>query len=138
MSCTSKFSSHMTMISNFFIVIINEFYKNSANVTQLKLFFFFFTHGQFFVKVFFHYFLKVFKLFKNRLNKLIRRIFASKNNNRFTKFIINTNKLVSKTTRNVILLFIFPCNYFWMSSNGIIMANMTPQKTFLIVIFDVD
>ena len=29
MSCTSKFSSYVGMISNFFIVIINKFYKSS-------------------------------------------------------------------------------------------------------------
>ena len=37
--------------SNFFIIIINEFLTNPESVTILKLFFFF-THGQIFVKVF--------------------------------------------------------------------------------------
>ena len=65
---------------------------------------FFFTHDQIFVKMFFGYFFAVFKLFKNRFNKFIRSIFASKKNYWFSKFIINTNKFVSKTTRNVILI----------------------------------
>ena len=63
MRCASKFFSHLTMISNFFIVIINEFLTNPESVTILKLFFFF-THGQIFVKVFVCYFFAVLILFK--------------------------------------------------------------------------
>ena len=105
MSCTSKFSSHMTVISNFFIVILNEFFTNPARVTRLKLPFVFLTYNQIFVKVFFLYFFIVLKLFKNRFNKFLSSIFTSKNNDWLSKFIINTNKFVSKTTRNVILIF---------------------------------
>ena len=102
-SCTFKFSSCVAMISNFFIIIINDF-TNHASVTRLKLFFFF-THDQIFVKVFFHYFFTILILFKNCFNKFVSSIFTSKNNYWLSKFIINTNKLVSKTTRNVILIF---------------------------------
>ena len=105
MSCTSKFSSHMTVISNFFIVILNEFFTNPARVTRLKLPFVFLTYNQIFVKVFFLYFFIVLKLFKNRFNKFLSSIFTSKNNYWLSKFIINTNKFVSKTTRNVVLMF---------------------------------
>ena len=76
-----------------------------AHVTRLKLFFFFFSHDQILVKKFFHYFFTVFILFKNCFNKFRSCIFTSKNNYWFTKFIINTNKFVSKTTRNIILVF---------------------------------
>ena len=105
MSGTSKFSSYVTMISYFFIVIINEFFTNPASANRLKLLFFLFTHDHIFVKVFFHYFFTVFVLLKNRFNKFISSIFTSKNNHWFGKFFINTNKLASKTTRNVILIF---------------------------------
>ena len=103
MSCTSKFSSYVTMISNFFIVIINEFFTNPASVTRLKLFFYF-THDQIFVKSFFHYFFTVFKLFKNCFNKFISSIFTSKSNYWLSKFIINTKIFLSKTTRKKILI----------------------------------
>ena len=104
MTYASEFSTYVTMISSFFIAIINEFFTNPANVTRLK-FLFFFTHDQIFVKVLIHYFFTVFKLFQNRFNKFKSSIFASKNNYWLSKIIINTNKLVSKTTRNVILIF---------------------------------
>ena len=104
MSCTSKFFSNVTMILYFFIVIINYFFTCPAGITRLK-FFFFFTHDQIFVEVFLNYFFTVFKLFKNRFSKFISSIFTSKNNNWLTKFIFNTNKLVSKITKDVILIF---------------------------------
>ena len=104
MSRTSKFFSYVTMISNFLIAITNEFFTYPTCVTWLKFFFLFFTHDKIFVKVFFYYIPTVFKLFRNRFNKFISSIFISKNNYWLGKFIINTNKLVSKTTRNVILI----------------------------------
>ena len=107
MSYVSEFSSHVTMISYFFIVIINEFFTNPASVTRLTLFLFFFTYDQIFGKAFFHYFFTILILLKNFFNKFKRCIFTSKNSSWFTKFIINTNKLVSKTTRNVILTFLW-------------------------------
>ena len=110
MSCTSQFYSHMAMISNFFIVIVNVFFTNLASVTQFELFFFF-IHDQIFVKVFFHYLFTVFKLFKNCFNKFITSIFTSKNNYLLSKLVINTNKFVSKTTRNVILVFFWIRNF---------------------------
>ena len=127
MNCASKFSSYVTMIylcynelldelftmsyltmicSYFFIIIINEVSTNTTSVTRLKLFFFFFfANDQIFVKVFFHYCFTVFKLFRDRFNKFKSSIFASKSNYWLTKFIINTNNFVRKTTRNVILMF---------------------------------
>ena len=103
MSCTSIFSSYGTMVSHFFIVIINEFFTYLTCITWLKLFFFF-THDQIFFEVFFHYFFTVFILLKNCLNKFISSILTCKNNYCIGKFIISTSKLVSKTTRNVILI----------------------------------
>ena len=97
MSCASKFSSHMTTISNFIIVIINEFFTNPASITPLKSFFFFFRHDQFFVKMFFHCYLTILMLLKNWFNKFISSIFASIHNYWFGKFIININKLVRKS-----------------------------------------
>ena len=102
-NCFSKFSSHVTMISTFFIVIINEFSAYPTRVTWVKLFLFF-THDQTFVEILFHYFYTILILFKNCFNKFISSIFTSKNNYWLGRFIINTNKFVSKTTRNVILI----------------------------------
>ena len=101
---SSKFTSYVTMISYFFIVIINEFFTNPASVTRLKLFFFF-THDQIFVKVFFHYFFTILIPLKNFFNKFISSIFTSESNYWLGKFVINTKKSGSKTTRNVILIF---------------------------------
>ena len=84
-----------------------KFFTNLASVTWLKLFFFLFTHDQIFVEVLFHYFFALLILFKNCFNEFISSIFTSKNKNWLTKLIINTNKLVSETTRNVILIFLF-------------------------------
>ena len=83
-----------------------SFFTNPANVTRLKLFFFF-THDQIFVKVLFHYFFTILILFKNHFNEFISSIFTSRKNYWVSKFIINTNKLVSKTTKNVILIFLW-------------------------------
>ena len=58
-----------------------------------------------FFLMFLHYFLTILILFKNCFNKFISSIFISKNNYWLSKFIINTNKFVSKTTRNVVLMF---------------------------------
>ena len=69
----------------------------------------FFTHDQIFVKMFFHYFLTIQILYENFFNKLISSLFTSINNYWLDKSIINTKKLVSKTTRNVILIL------FWVS-----------------------
>ena len=102
-SCTSKFSCYVTMISNFFIV--DEFFIYPANVTWLKIFLVFFSDDQIFVEMFFHYFFIVFIGFIDCFNKFRSSIFTSVKNHWFTKSIINTNKFVSKTTRNVILIF---------------------------------
>ena len=110
MRCASKSAIYVTIISYFFIVIINEFLTNPTNVTRLKLFFFFFTHDSIFTKVFFHYFFTILMLLKNRFNKFIRSTFNTKNNYWLSKFITNTNKLVSKTTGNVILIFFLSKN----------------------------
>ena len=103
-NCASTFSSYVTMISNFFMVIFNEFFTNPRRVTWLKLLFVF-SHDQIFVEIFFHDFFTIFRLHKNCFKKFKSSIFTSVNNYRLTKFIINTNKFVSKTVSNVILIF---------------------------------
>ena len=103
MSCTSIFSCYMTMISYFFI--INQFFTYLVCVTWLKMFFVFLSHDQIFVKMFFYCFLTVTKLFKDRLNKTTSCIFIPVKNNWLSKFIIDTNKFISKTARNVMLIF---------------------------------
>ena len=103
--CTSKLSSYVIMISNFFIIIIDEFSTNPTRIIRLKLFFFYFIHDQIFVKMFFQYFFAALMLFKNCFNKFISSIFTPKNNNWLTKAIISTNNFLSKTTRNVSLIF---------------------------------
>ena len=103
MSCTSIFSCYMTMISYFFI--INQFLTYPVCITWLKMFFFFLSHDRIFVKMFFYCFFTVTKLFKHRLNKTISCIFTPVKNNWLAKFIIDTNKFISKNARNVILIF---------------------------------
>ena len=103
MSCISIFSCYMTMISYLFIII--QFFKYPACVTWSKIFFFFPVMIKF--SLFFDCFFTVFILFKNCFYKSISTIFTSTNNNWFTKFIINTTKLVRKSARNVILIFFY-------------------------------
>ena len=121
MSCPlpPKFCSYVTMISNFFIIIINEFFTNPTIVTWLELFFFF-THDQIFMEVFIYYFFAKLIIFKNCFKKFIISIFTSKNNYWLGKFIISTNELVSKTTRNVVLILFWvrifiTFNAFWIT-----------------------
>ena len=104
MCCSSKFSSYVTMISNFSIVIINKFFTNPATVTLLKEMFIF-TPDKSFVKVFLHYFFSVPILLKNCFTRFISSIFTSKNKNQLSERTIYGNNFVSKTTRNVILIF---------------------------------
>ena len=67
--------------------------------------FFFFSYNQVVVEMFFHYFFLVLKFIKNCFNKFVSSIFAFVTNYWLSKFIINTNKFVSKTTGNVISIF---------------------------------
>ena len=60
----------------------------------------------------FHYFFTVLVLFKKCFNNFISSIFISVKNNWFTKFIININKFISKTTRKVILIFFLSKNLY--------------------------
>ena len=101
------FPSYVTMISNFFLIMINNFFTNPITVTLLKQMFFLFTHDQIVLKVFFHYCFAVIILFKNCFNKFISCIFASISKNWLSKSIINTNNFVRKTTRNMIMIFFF-------------------------------
>ena len=110
LSCTSKLSIYVTMISNFFIVMINKFFANPTNITQLK-FFFFVAYDQIFVFLLIFGFLQYSYKSMNCFNKFISSVFTPKNNNRLTKSIINANNFVSKTTRNVNLIF-FLCRTF--------------------------
>ena len=57
------------------------------------------------LKYFFITFFAVFILLKNCFNKFISSIFISKDSYWLTESIINTNNLVSKIARNVILIF---------------------------------
>ena len=79
MSCTSIFSCYMTMISYFFI--LNEFFTYSTSVTWSKIFFFFVSHDQILVKMFFHFFFTVIILSKNCFNESIRSISTAIKNN---------------------------------------------------------
>ena len=86
---TLNFPVDVTVISSFFIAIINEFFTYLTRTTRLKSFFFF-THNRIFVKIFFHYLFTISILFKNCFNKFVSCIFTSKNNYWLGKFIINT------------------------------------------------
>ena len=101
--------NYVTQVSKFFVVMINEFFPHPTNIAWLKLFFFF-THGPIFVKMSIDYFFTILILFKSCFNKFVSSICNFKNNNWFTKSIINTNKLVSKTRKNAIFIL------FWIRS----------------------
>ena len=105
MSYTSKFSSYVTMISNFFIIIMSF-----SQIQQVLLDWDCFCSSSVMIKFlltfFFHYFFTVLILLKKCFNKFKSSILTSKNNYWLGKFIINTNKFVSKNTRNMILIFL--------------------------------
>ena len=110
MCCTSKFTSYVTMISNFFFMIINNdevfFYKsNNCYFVEINVLFFFSLMIKFLLKCLFITFFAIFILLKNCFNKFISCIFTPINNNLPSKPIINTNNFISKTTRNVVLIF---------------------------------
>ena len=67
----------------------------------------FFIHKQVFIKIFVHYFFVKFIFLKNYFNKFISCIFTSINNNWLSKPIINTKNFIGKTTRNMVILFVF-------------------------------
>ena len=71
--------------------------------------------------VFCHFF-ALFILPKNCFNKFISSIYISKNNYWISKFIINTNKFVSKTTRNVILIFFWVRTFITVMPQFVIIA----------------
>ena len=104
MTTPSLFTSYMAMISHV-IIKINQFTKNPTNITPFKFFIFFSSHNQVFIKMFFHHSPTIIILFKNTLNKCNHCTFTSVKYNIFTEFIINTNNLISKTTRNMVLIF---------------------------------
>ena len=104
MSCTSNLSVTWKRSLTFLSPWSITFFTNPRSVTWLILVFFF-SYGQIYVKVFFHYFFTVLILFKNCFNKFISSVFTPKNSNRLTKSIISTNNFVSKTTRNMAMVF---------------------------------
>ena len=55
--------------------------------------------------MFSHYFPTTIVLIKNRFNEFINSVFSPIQSNFFTVFIINTDYFISKTTRNMILIF---------------------------------
>ena len=105
MSGTSKFTTYVTMNANVFFIIIKKFFTNPATVTLLKQMFLFCSTDQIFLKVFVYYISAIFILLKNYFNKFKTCIFTSVSKSWFSEPIINTNNFVSKTTRNVILIF---------------------------------
>ena len=68
MSCASTFSSHMTMISNFFIVIINGFFTNQALLDWNC------SSSSPMIKFLLHYLFKILILFKNRFKNYFKKI----------------------------------------------------------------
>ena len=98
LSSTSIFSCYMTMISYFFI--INQFFTYQVLLDR-KFSFSFSVIIRFLLKYFFNYFFRAFVIFKNCLNKSISSILIS-----IKKIgLLNLNKIVRKTARNVILMF---------------------------------
>ena len=56
------------------------------------------------IKMFFHYFFTVIKLFMHHLGQIISCIFSAVKNNLLAEFIISTDKFISKAARNVTLI----------------------------------
>ena len=106
-SCTSKFqvmlqwSLTFSALSSMSFSQIRQVLRDCSSSFSLMI--------KFLLKCLFiiHYSFTILIFFKNCFNKFISSIFTSKNNYWLGKFIINTNKPVSKTTRNVILI------HFW-------------------------
>ena len=102
---TPIFTSDVTMISHSIIIIFNQFTTNPTNITSFKFFIFFSTYDYVFIEIFSHNFFTILVFIKNYLNKFKNCIFSSVQHNTFTVFIINTHNFISKTTRNMILIF---------------------------------
>ena len=64
-----------------------------------------FRHDKIFIKIIFYHFFAIIIFFKKCFNKVIDCIFPSVKNDWFAKFIINKYNFVSKTARNMILIF---------------------------------
>ena len=71
----------------------------------------------FLLKYFFNYLFTVIILFKNSFDKFSGSIFTSIKNSWFSKFIINANKFIGNTARNVILIFVCVRTIFFSSFN---------------------
>ena len=105
MSRTSRFYCYMIMISYFIVFCSKHFILYPAFITSFKTSFIFCRHGKIFIKMFFYYFFAILFFFNNSFNKFIDCIFSSAKNKWFAKSIINTYSFVSKTARNMFLIF---------------------------------
>ena len=102
----SVFTSDVTMISYFIFRVSNQSTSNSTNISQFKSFILFCTHNQVFIKILSQNFSVIIILNKNRSNEFVNSILLSVQHNLFAIFIINTNNLISKATKNMILIFL--------------------------------
>ena len=118
----------------FFIVIINEFFTNPESVTILKLFFFF-THGQIFVKVFVCYFFAVLILFKACV-LYFYQIFIFNQMIALPKlwkmFFISSKKLFSFSRYSNFCICVFPS---FSPCQPLVVCNMENQDTFSHIYF---
>ena len=106
MTRSSLFTTYMTMISDLIIINNNQFTKNLTNIRPFKFFILLSSHDQVFAEMLFDHISTIIIFFEIALNNFKNCIFLSMQHNIFTKFIVNTDKFISKTTKNVILIFL--------------------------------
>ena len=143
--------------TNFFMFCQHIFTTETLQTTLAKLFFVlilcFVKHKS--VKIFdIHIMWLVFINYKQQIHQVFKfliwsfnwksqLVFITKHINANVVFYFNlAKKLFSHRKTNSIIiirkLFVVLCNSFWVYFYGINMPNMTPKKTLLIIIFDVD
>ena len=103
---TSLFSSYVTMISYFNIIINISIITNLTFSRVLKIYNIFFSHHKFFFKMFFHRITVIFTFLNRIINKIVNYIFALVYFKRLTKLIINTYHFTAITATNKFLIFI--------------------------------
>ena len=98
MSRTSIFNSYMIIMSDFIISFI-------IFIASLKVFFIIYSHYKIFAKVLFIALFQYSYPLRTAVINLLTAFFSSAKNNRLAKSMINRHNFISKTARNMLLIF---------------------------------
>ena len=85
--------------------LVSSSTNNPAFVIWFKASFILYSHDKIFIKVLFYHLFTIPILLKNHFNKLVDCLFSSVKNNWLVKSIVKTYNFVSKTARNMSLVF---------------------------------